>query len=92
MKILSTYRDAFSEDDELLGHVMKGETWRPHHVLNMSALGETLTDEERVIYRRFTGRDHEPGKLVSEYHTIGGRAHGQDKQDGRSRCISQFLL
>ena len=47
MRQRSSYREAFSDND-LLGHVMQGPTWKPHHVLNMGALGETLTDEERV--------------------------------------------
>lgn len=78
MKILSTYREAFLEDDDLLTHVMVGETWRPHHVLAMAALGECLTEDEIPIFKKFTGgRDYKPGQGVKEWHTVGGRRTGK---------------
>jgi hypothetical protein len=82
MKILSTYREAFLEDEELLTHVMVGESWRPHHVLNMAALGEFLTEDECVIFKKFTGRDYKPGQRVKQFHTIGGRRTGKTVKTG----------
>ena len=78
MKVLSTYREAFLEDDELLMHVMVGDSWRPHHVLAMAALGEVLTEDEIAIFKKFTGgRDYKPGQRVKEWHTVGGRRTGK---------------
>jgi hypothetical protein len=71
-----TLRDALADED-LLGHVMAGPTWEPHRILSMAAFGEALTDEERVIFKQFTGRDREPGEPVSEWCTIAGRRTGK---------------
>jgi hypothetical protein len=69
-------RDAFSDSD-LLAHVLSGDTWRPHRILSMAAMGETLTEDERIIFKQFTGRDREPGQPVSEFCMIGGRRTGK---------------
>ena len=37
-------RRAF-EDKNLLAHVMAGDTWKPHRILQMAAMGEKLTDD-----------------------------------------------
>ena len=71
-----TLRDALGDPD-LLGHVMSGDSWRPHRILSIAAMGEALTAEERVIFQKFTGRDHEPGERVSEFCTIAGRRTGK---------------
>lgn len=76
MKPLDTWREAFS-DDELLGHVMRGESWRPHHVIAMAAFGEFLTEEECGIFKRFTDRDYTPGHPVSELYLVAGRRTGK---------------
>jgi hypothetical protein len=70
------YREAFSDSD-LLAHVMAGETWLPQRILSMAAMGEQLTGEERVIFTKFTGREHEPGRVVSEYCRVSGRRTGK---------------
>ena len=78
MKVLSKYREAFLEDDDLLTHVMVGDSWRPHHVLAMAALGECLTEDEHDIFKKFTGgRDYKPGQRAKEWHTVGGRRTGK---------------
>ena len=64
MKPLTPSRKAFA-DKMLLGHVLAGPTFRPHRILLMAAFGEELTDEERVIFKQFTDRDHEPGQCVA---------------------------
>ena len=63
MKPRSTIREFFA-DPELGGHVLPGETLEPQRIFLMAAMGEQLTDAERVIFKNFTGRDHEPGKPV----------------------------
>jgi len=69
-------RDALVDSD-LLGHVMVGPTWEPHRILAMAAMGEALTDEERIVFKQFTGRNRESGEPVSEYCTISGRRTGK---------------
>jgi hypothetical protein len=71
-----TLRDALADED-LLGHVMVGPTWAPHRILSIAAMGEALTEEERAIFKQFTGRDREPGERVSEFCTISGRRTGK---------------
>jgi hypothetical protein len=43
------------------------------------AMGEALTDEERAIYTKFTGRDREPGERIEEAAFIIGRRGGKDR-------------
>ena len=49
-----TMREALS--DNLLGAVMRADSWRPWKVLLIALMGEALDDEEREIFTRFTGR------------------------------------
>ena len=76
MKIKFSSRDAFA-DDNVLGHVMAGDSFQPHRILLMAAFGEKLSKRERVIFKQFTGRDHEPNKMVSEFCVVGGRRTGK---------------
>jgi len=80
MKPITSARDAFADDD-LLGHALKGETWRPHRILLMAAMGEELTEDERAIFRKFTQREREPGRVVAEFCTVGGRRTGKTVMD-----------
>jgi hypothetical protein len=43
-------------------------------VLLIAAMGEKLTDDERVIFKQFTGRDREPCQRVNELAVIAGPA------------------
>ena len=82
MKPRVTLREFFA-DDELGGHVLPGETLQPHRILLMSAMGETLSDDERAIYKHFTGgRDREPGQLVSEFYWVSGRRTAKTRSCG----------
>ena len=42
------------QDPNLLGHVMTGDTFRPHRILLMAAMGEALTDNERTTFKQFS--------------------------------------
>src|SRR6516225_359109 len=64
-------------DPLLLADAMKGETWAGWRVLLTAAVGEELTDDERVIFKTFTGRDHEPGKMIDTWLTVSGRRSGK---------------
>lgn len=72
MKPLASWRRATS-DPLLLGHVLHGPTFRPHRILLTAAFGEELTDDERVIFKQFTDRDHEPNECVREFAVVAGR-------------------
>ena len=71
-----TMRKALS-DAGLLKHVLAGDSWRTWRVLLIAAMGERLTDDERVIFKQITGREHEPNKRVSELEVIAGRRGGK---------------
>ena len=52
-------------------------SWFGHRVLLIAAAGEELTDIERKEFKRLTGRDREPGKMVKELVAIFGRRSGK---------------
>ena len=62
-------RQALS-DPHLLGRSLEGDFWLPWRVLLIAAMGEKLTDDERVI---FTGRDREPCQRGNELAVVAGR-------------------
>ena len=59
-----------------------GASWRAWRVILVAAMGEPLTDDERVIFQELTGRDREPGVTVEELWAIVGR------RGGKSRAIA----
>jgi hypothetical protein len=69
-------------DPALLGNVLRGKSWRPWRTLLIASMGEALTPDERIIFKQFTGRDHEPGRRVEEFVVVKGR------RSGGSRAIS----
>ena len=76
MKPLFTMRQALS-DPLLLADALKGESWAGWRVLLTAAVGEELTDDERLIFKAFTGRDHEPNAMVDTWLTVSGRRSGK---------------
>ena len=66
-------RQALS-DPHLLGRSLEGDFWLPWRVLLIAPMGEKLTDDERVIFKQFTGRDREPCQRVNELAVIAGPA------------------
>src|SRR5579859_3346327 len=74
-------REALS-DPALLGSVLSGDSWRAWKILLIAAMGESLTSDERIVFKQFTGRDHEPGQRVEELAIVAGR------RGGKSRAIS----
>src|SRR6476620_2899677 len=78
MKPLVTLRKAF-KDKGLLSHVLKGDSWEPWRVLLIAAMGEPLTEDERPIFTRLTGRDRELGTRVSELEIVAGRRGGKTR-------------
>jgi len=83
MKPTVTMRDALS-DPELLGNALQGDSFLVWRILLIAAMGEELTDSERVIFKKFTAREREPLQRVSELAIVGGR------RGGKSRALATF--
>src|SRR5262249_14603583 len=76
MQPLFTMRQALA-DPLLLADAMKGESWAGWRVLLTASVGEELTADERLIFKAFTGRDHEPGTMIDTWLTVSGRRSGK---------------
>jgi hypothetical protein len=66
-------------DPLLLGKALPGDSWLPHRTLLIAAHGEELTDEERAVFTKFTGREREPLEPVDEFAGIAGRRSGKTR-------------
>ena len=73
-------------DRHLLGAVLGGDSWLAWRVLLIAAMGEALTDDERSIFAKLTGREREPGERVDELWCVIGR------RGGKSRAIAALLV
>jgi hypothetical protein len=62
--------------------VLGGDSWRAWRVLLIAAMGEALTDDERVLFTELTGRSQEPLQRVEEFVGVIGR------RGGKSRAIA----
>ena len=80
-----TMRRALS-DRHLLGGALGGDSWLSWRILLIAAMGEALTDEERAVFTKLTGREREPGERVDELWCIIGR------RGGKSRAIAALLV
>src|SRR5271165_1106280 len=80
-----TMRRALS-DRHLLGAALGGDSWLAWRVLLIAAMGEALTEEERAIFAKLTGRGWEPGERVDELWCVIGR------RGGKSRAIAALLV
>src|SRR5438067_7478639 len=81
MKATVSLRDALS-DPQLLGNVLAGDSWHAWRVLMLAIMGEVLTDDERKVFAKLTGRAREPLQPVEEAALIAGR------RGGKSRAMS----
>jgi hypothetical protein len=66
-----TMRQALT-DRKLLGSVLAGDSWLAWRILLIAAMGEPLTDDERVTFKKLTGREREPGVRCLELLIIAG--------------------
>ena len=69
-----------------MGAVLGGDSWLAWRVLLIAAMGEALTDDERSIFTKLTGREREPGERVDELWCVIGR------RGGKSRAIAALLV
>ena len=76
MKPTVSLREAFA-DRNLLGHVLAGNSWLGWKTLLIAAMGEQLTDGERELFAKLTGREREPLQRVKEFEAVAGRRAGK---------------
>ena len=75
MKPRTTIREALA-DPQLLGDTLAGDSWSAWRALLIAAMGEQLDNSERAIFKKFTGREREPGQRVEEFVAVKGRRGG----------------
>lgn len=73
-----TMRKALS-DSRILGESLQGPSWDVWRAMLIAALGEPLKPTERELFKRFTGREREPGRMIEEAAFIIGRRGGKDR-------------
>jgi hypothetical protein len=66
-------------DWQLLGAAMPGDSWLPWRGILIAGNGERLTDEERIVYTKLTGRAHEPLEPCEETFVVAGRRGGKSR-------------
>ena len=74
-------REALS-DPNLLGAAIAGDSWRSWRALLIAAMGEELSEDEREIFTKLTGRVREPLQRVDQFAAVIGR------RGGKSRAIA----
>ena len=74
----TTIREALA-DPQLLGRALKGNSWQAWRVLLIAAMGEALTESERLQFRELTGRDAEPLARIDELVAVVGRRGGKSR-------------
>ena len=76
-KIISM-RDAL-ESPAYFGGLLEGDSWRAWRILLIAIVGESLTDDERVVFTALTGREREPLAPVEEFWAVIGRRGGKTR-------------
>ncbi len=90
MTPLTSLRNALA-DPNLLGTALSGDSWLAWRALLIAAMGEPLTDAERVAFQRFTGRDREPLRRVEEFAAVVGRRGGKSRAQATLACYLAAL-
>jgi hypothetical protein len=78
VKTLVTMREALT-DRAYFGGLLAGDSWAAWRVLLIAIVGETLTSDERAVFRTLTGREHEPEEPVEEFWAVIGRRGGKTR-------------
>ena len=71
-------REALS-DPNLLGTAIAGDSWRSWRTLLIAAMGEELSEDEREIFTKLTGREREPLQRVDQFAAVIGRRGGKSR-------------
>jgi hypothetical protein len=78
-------------DKALLGSVLAGDSWNSWRCLMIAAMGEALTDDERAIFTRLTGRERESLQRVEELAAVVGRRGGKSRAMATLACYIASL-
>ena len=65
-----------------------GRAWKEKCLRWIAAVGEELTENERVVFKDLTGRDREPGEPCLEFWAVVGRRGGKSRAAG---ILSAYL-
>ncbi len=57
---------------------LAGDSWGAWLTLLIAAMGERLTDDERIVFTKLTGREREPMQAGRGIHRCGRQARGQE--------------
>ena len=66
-------------DPNLLGTAIAGDSWRSWRALLIAAMGEELSEDEREIFTKLTGREREPLQRIDQFAAVIGRRGGKSK-------------
>ena len=74
------------QDPNLLGGALTGESWAAWRTLLVASMGESLTEDEREIFSKLTGREHEPLQRVDQFADVIGRRGGKSRAMATLAC------
>ena len=72
-------------DHNLLGGALAGDSWKAWRCLLIAAMVEELTNDERAIFTKLTGREREPLRPVEDFVAVVGR------RGGKSRALATLI-
>ena len=75
-------------DKNFLGNVLGSLSWLAWRVLLLAAMGEPLRDDERILFSKLTGREHEPLQRVDELVGVIGRRGGKSRAIA---CLAAYI-
>ena len=84
-------REALS-DPNLLGTAIAGDSWRSWRALLIAAMGEELSEDEREIFTKLTGREREPLQRVDQFAAVIGRRGGKSKAIATARHLHRGAM
>lgn len=87
----TTLRAALA-DKALLGHELQGDSFASWRALLIGAMGEQLTEAERVAFKQLTGRPQEPNHRVEELVVVAGRRAGKSLCAALLACYQATLI
>ncbi len=78
MRPIVSMRAALADGD-LFAPLLGGDSWAAWRIMLMAAMGEALTDDERVVFAGLTKREREPLERVESLVCVVGRRGGKSR-------------
>ena len=78
LRKLISMREAL-ESGGYFGRLLDGVSWAAWRAVLIAAMGEALTEDERVIFKGLTGREREPLEPVEQLDAVVGRRGGKTR-------------